>query len=85
MKGHDASAFLFYPSTVPSVVLFFGFFSLVWFSFSLGLPWPEERGKNYQPEEIFPVVLHTLKCTAIVKWSLGAKMGEIRETSMILI
>lgn len=82
----DLSAFLFYPSTLPFSVFFFGSFSLTWFSFSVSLG-QKRRKNNKQPEEIFPVVLHTLQCTRIVKWSLGAKTvgGEIRETAMILI
>lgn len=44
-KGYDLSAFLFYPSTLLSAVLFFGLCSLTWFSFSLSLNRLEEKGK----------------------------------------
>lgn len=44
----------------------------VFLSVSLGR---KRRKNNKQPEEIFPVVLHTLQCTRIVKWSLGTKTG----------
>lgn len=43
------------------------------FTVSLG---HKRSGNSKQPEEIFPVVLHTLQCTGIAKWSLGAKTGE---------
>lgn len=77
MKGCDLSA-LFFKIFLHSLPLCFSLacsvlLSSLFLSVSLG---QKRGGNNKQPEEIFPVGLHTLQCTGIGKWSLGAKTGE---------